>query len=214
MQHTAAPQLISRIILLTGEAEAPVLSEILRNHNKALEVTAVTSRAALDAAFMDVDPTTRLLSFCSPVIVPRSFLEKLAGPSYNFHPGPPDRPGRYPSVFALYENAERFGITVHEMAASVDSGPIVAAEWFAIPKNCDLTTLEEKTFMELAAAFKRLAFHMANTPAPLPRQQTVWRGRKTTKADCDALAVVTPDMPPEEAARRRRACGIHMLKRA
>ena len=54
-------------------------------------------------------------------------LDAFAGPSYNFHPGPPNRPGRYPSVFALYDNARHFGITVHEMLPKVDSGAIKVA---------------------------------------------------------------------------------------
>ena len=207
------PATISQIILLTGEAEAPVLAEILCLHNPALDVVAATSAAALETACAAAVPGTRLLSFCSPVIVPGGLLQGLSGPSYNFHPGPPERPGRYPSVFALYDNAPRFGITVHEMLASVDSGPIVAAEWFTIPENCDLATLEEITFLELIAAFRRYAPHLAVKAEPLRRQLIPWRGRKTTKADCDALAIITADMDPAEADRRRRACGGHMLRR-
>jgi len=208
------PAEISRIILLTGEAEGPILAEVLRLHNPALDVAVATSTASLEAACAAAAPGDRLLSFCSSVIVPGAVLQRMPGPSYNFHPGPPERPGRYPSVFALYENAARFGITVHEMLASVDSGPIVAAEWFPIPKDCNLATLEELTLMELFAAFKRYAPHLAVKATPLRRQLIQWRGRKTTKADCDALAVVTPDMDPTEAERRRRACGAHMLNRS
>lgn len=207
------PATISQIILLTGEAEGPFLAEILRQHNPALDVVAATDAATLQAACAAAGPGARLLSFCSPVIVPGGLLQSLPGPSYNFHPGPPERPGRYPSVFALYDNAPRFGITVHEMLSSVDSGPIVAAEWFTIPEGCDLATLEELTSMELAKVFKRLAPHLAMKTEPLRRQLIPWRGRKTTKAECDALCAVTPDMAPAEAERRRRACGGHMLRR-
>jgi methionyl-tRNA formyltransferase len=202
---------ISRIILLTGETEAPVLSDILAGHNPDLRVDAVTTAIALQSA--PTGPGVRLLSFCSAVIVPDAFLAALSGPAYNFHPGPPERPGRYPSVFALYEGAKHFGITVHEMAARVDSGPIVAAEWFDIPPRCDLETLEEMTLTQLLITFRRFALHLASKAAPLPRQRIAWRGRKTTKADCDALCSVTADMDPREADRRRRACGGHMLRR-
>ena len=203
---------ISRIILLTGEIEAPHLSGMLRDRNPALDVVAVTNAGGLDMACTTAGPGTRLISFCSPVIVPGRRLAGLPGPSYNFHPGPPERPGRYPSVFALYEGAAKFGITVHEMLASVDSGPIVAAEWFDIPRNCDLAMLEELTLKQLVTTFHQLALHLAVKSEPLPHRPVAWRGRKTRKADCDALCVITPDMDKVEAERRRRACGSHMLR--
>src|SRR5262245_31997255 len=108
---------ISRIVLLTGENDAPVLVDTLHRHNHALTVTPVATLEDLRTAAAHLPVATRLLSFCSPVIVPPDVLSALPGPAYNFHPGPPERPGRYPAVFALYDRAERFGITVHEMAA-------------------------------------------------------------------------------------------------
>src|SRR5688572_22055354 len=115
------PEPISHIILMTGEAEAPILSQILRAYNPSLVVTTVTCTEHLGPACAAPAPGTRLLSFCSAVIVPGDLLAALPGPAYNFHPGPPERPGRYPSVFALYEGAQAFGVTVHEMIARVDS---------------------------------------------------------------------------------------------
>jgi methionyl-tRNA formyltransferase len=213
MQDDPKSGRIDRIILLTGEAETPILSDILRAANPRVDIRAVTSAAALNAACAAPSPGTRLLSFCSPIIVPGDLLTALPGPSYNFHPGPPERPGRYPSVFALYDDARVFGITVHEMLASVDSGPIVAAEWFAVEPHYDLEALEEQTLIHLITMFRRLSPHLAVKPAPLSRQMIAWRGRKTTKADCDALAVITADMNETETARRRRACGPHILRR-
>jgi len=204
--------MLSRIILLTGEVEAPILSGLLRDQNPALQVIAATSAESLAAAAKTIDAGTRLLSFCSPVIVPGPLLASLPGPSYNFHPGPPERPGRYPSVFALYEDADKFGVTVHEMLARVDSGPIVAAEWFDVPKDCDLHVLEEMTLRHLVTAFYKLSPHLATKMEPLPRQNIAWSGRKTTKADCDALAMISPDLDDAEAARRRRACGVHIQR--
>lgn len=205
------PDAISQIILLAGKAEASFLTEILRLHNPALEVVAVENLAELETACARSGPGTRLISFCTSVIVPDHLLRALPGPSYNFHPGPPERPGRYPAVFALYDKAPRFGITVHEMQARVDSGAIVTAEWFVIPENCNLEALEEQTLMELIQAFKILAPHLAIKREPLRRLFYQWSGRKTTKAECYALANVTADMDSAEAELRRRACGIHVV---
>lgn len=198
---------IRRIVLSTQPANGAVLSKILRGHNPTLEVSLVSEKAAL-AALADSDlGTTRLLSFCSPLIVPARLLAALPGPSYNFHPGPPDRPGRFPSVFAIYEQAEQFGVTVHEMTKQVDSGPIVAVEWFAIPEGADVFGLEKLTLGCMVAMFKRMAPFLAQNPKPLPRVVIPWSGTKRSKTECDEICRLSPDMSEAEIARRKRACG-------
>jgi hypothetical protein len=203
---------IAKIILLTSEAEAPSLGNVLRRHNSALAVVPVHDAPGLRAACTGDLREARLLSFCTSVIVPAEILNGFPGPSYNFHPGPPERPGRYPAVFALYEGALRFGSTVHEMAAQVDSGVIVTAEWFDVPMGCDLVTLEELAFNSLIGVFRRLAPYMATVSRPLPRPMIPWGPRKTTKAQCDALCTLTPGLDPAEVERRRRACGAFLME--
>ena len=58
----------------------------------------------------------RLIAFATPVIVPGRILASLGYGAYNFHPGPPQYPGWAPAHFALYEQANEFGATVHAMA--------------------------------------------------------------------------------------------------
>lgn len=198
---------ISRIVLLASQTDAPVLIDTLARHNSALDVTPVATLEDLHAAFAHPPQVSRLLSFCSPVIVPAALLAALPGPAYNFHPGPPERPGRYPAVFALYDRAERFGVTVHEMEPLVDSGPIVTADWFTMPENRDLATLESLTYERLFTVFQRMAPYLANVTRPLPRLPYRWSGRKTRKSHCDDLCRITPDLDVAEAARRIAACG-------
>lgn len=198
---------ITGIVLLTNPPEAAVLGKILRQHHSELEITVVSDRAALSALPRESLATARMISFCSSVIVPADILAAFPGPSYNFHPGPPDRPGRFPSVFAIYERADRYGITVHEMTEQVDAGPIVAAEWFAVPEEADVVALEKLALGCLVAVFRRLAPFLALNPSPLPRVFIPWSGTKRTKAECDAICRVTPDMPGAEIELRKRACG-------
>jgi hypothetical protein len=201
---------MSRIILLTGEAEGPVLSGILRASAQDLAVETAQTVAELERTLGAGAAPVRLVSFCSAVIVPPAILAALGAGAYNFHPGPPDYPGRFPGVFALYDGAERFGVTVHEMTAAVDAGPIVAAEWFDIPAGCGLQQLEELAFMALAAKFRALAPQLVRLGRPLLRLPYRWSGRKTRKADVDALCRVTPELEPQEIERRRRACGAFL----
>lgn len=202
----------ARIILLTGEAEEGPLADILRAAAPELDIVVAFSRLQLEEMAAPERPGTRLISFCSPVIVPGAVLARLPGGAYNFHPGPPERPGRYPSVFALYDGAAVFGITVHEMVAKVDAGPIVAAEWFPIPPTADLGQLDEVTYLALFAKFNTLAPLLVRTDRPLPRLPYRWSGRKTTKAECDALCRIEPGLSADEIARRRRACGAFLAE--
>jgi methionyl-tRNA formyltransferase len=198
---------IKRIILLTSPEETPPLGDMLRVHNAGLEVVGVHDRESVAEACASAKPGTRLISFCSSVIVPGKALAAMPGPSYNFHPGPPHRPGRYPSVFAVYDGDARFGITVHEMEAKVDSGAIVAVDDFPVPPECDLAELEKITYLRLADVFRKLARHLASERLPLPHTTHTWSGHKTTLAEAIALSRITEDMSEAEVARRRRACG-------
>ena len=206
------PVAITRIVLLTGKSEGTPLSIELLRYNPSLDITVAHDHSYLAQAAKKIDDSTRLISFCTSVIVPRETLEALPGPAYNFHPGPPERPGRYPSIFALYDHATQFGLTVHEMAPSVDSGHIVNAEWFDIPDGCDLIELESRTLIRLITVFRTLAPYLARFSLPLPHQNIHWQGRKTTQADCDGLCRVTPGMSAKESERRRRACGTYLAK--
>jgi methionyl-tRNA formyltransferase len=207
-----AAERIKRIILLTSPEETPPLGDMLRVHNPGLEVVGVHDRESVAEACTGATPDTRLISFCSSVIVPGAALAAMPGPSYNFHPGPPHRPGRYPSVFAVYDGDTRFGITVHEMEPKVDSGAIVVVDDFPVPPECDLAELEKITYLRLADVFRKLARHLATNLLPLPRTTHTWSGRKTTLAEAIALARITQDMSEAEVARRRRACGqVNMI---
>lgn len=205
-----APTALNSVILLTGEAEAQALGRFLMAENSALEIITAPNRERLDAACNTLNSGTRLISFCSPVIVPKTHLEAMDCGSYNFHPGPPSYPGRYPSVFALYEGSKNFGVTVHEMEARVDEGSIIAAEWFTVPEGCDLETLDTLSFKLLISLFGRLAKPLATNPARLAVKRLGWSGKKRSKADCEALCTIDSSTQSNEIALRTRACGPHL----
>ena len=201
---------ITQIVLLTQEADGDVLANVLREFNPRLQITIVPDKAALDALALDKLVNARLISFCSSVIVPAAILNAFPGPSYNFHPGPPDRPGRFPSVFAIYERAKIFGVTVHEMIAKVDAGPIVAAEWFDLPPDSEVAALELRALSVLFSIFKRIAPLLAMNPSALPRIYVPCTGATRTTAPCDVICRLTPDLDDDEIALRTRACGTFL----
>lgn len=163
-----------------------------------LDDLASRARAPLDAA--------RLLICGTETIVPEALLGRFPGPSYNIHPGPPERRGRFPSVFALYAGDETFGTTVHEATAEVDAGPIVAVDRFDIPANADRAALDALSFASVLRTLTDLCPALVR-PAPLPRIDAAWSGRAMRQADFDALCHLPADVDAAEFARRLRAVG-------
>lgn len=194
--------MLDTIILLTGETERPVLAEALRCAEPGITVLSPPWVAALP----DDLSGARLVTFLHPEIVPAEVLGRLGFGGYNIHPGPPDYPGRWPAAFALYDGAERFGATLHEMAPRVDSGKICDVEDFAVPGDCDLPRLEELAYGASLRLFFRWAESLVSPLHP-PRLPLPWGTRRCTRHAFDELCRIPPDADEAERARRKRACG-------
>ncbi|MBB4284600.1 formyltransferase family protein [Roseospira goensis] len=194
------------LLLLAPPEEQAEAAAPLRAADPALTIVPVCDRAALRDA-VTAHPDARLLSVCSPIIVPADVLAALAGPAYNLHPGPAAYPGLFPAVFALYDGASTFGVTLHEMTSEVDAGPIVGANEIDLPPDLDRLALETLS--------RRLARHLLGTMAPaladlsrpLPPIGAAWGGPARRRADFDALCRLPPDIPEAEFRRRLRAVG-------
>ncbi len=93
------------------------------------------------------------------------------------------------------------------MTEHVDEGPIVAAEWFPIPADADVAALEKLALRCLIVFFRRLAPFLVSNPRALPRIYIPWSGTKRTKAECDAICRVTPEITGDEIELRKKACG-------
>jgi methionyl-tRNA formyltransferase len=196
---------LPRLILLTQKEFVETVAHPLRAAGAAVEPAYTV--AELDAVLAPAGPETRLISFGAGVIVPEALLKRLSGPAYNFHPGPPAYPGIYPSVFALYDGAATFGVTVHEMAPAVDSGPIVALDSFPIPAAWDRLALDTAAFSIMMRQLHRLAPRLADTGQPIPRMAEAWTGRCRTRKDFEALCRLPDDATNAEFTRRYRAVG-------
>ena len=198
----------SEIILLTGDAEAPHLESILYRHNPSLKtIHARDRRELLKACPADGTNARRLIAFCTTVIVPEEVLNAAMPPAYNFHPGPPTYPGSRVANFAIYDGADMFGATAHEMATKIDSGPIVGVEWFQVPDGLRFTDLEIKAFDALVSLFIQLAPHLASNDAPIEHLDMGWAGKATTNNDYERMRAIDETMSEAEVKRRFRAFG-------
>ncbi len=209
---------LSEIVLLADPALAPILARVLLiAHPLASPKTLMRARPILtvkpvhDAAGLAARCArplngARLLICGSDVIVRREVLDAFSGPSYNIHPGPPEYPGRFPSVFALYDGAAEFGTTAHEVTARVDDGPIVAVDRFAMPDGIDRAGLESLSFQSVLRLLTDLCPALVG-PESLPQIGGAWSGWVWRQADFDALCRLPDDVDEVEFVRRYRAVG-------
>jgi methionyl-tRNA formyltransferase len=202
----ARAPIFDTVILLTGPAEWPALTAALRGHNPSLIVHAAASLAELEALAPHY-PRARLIGLVTSVIVPARALDALGFGAYNFHPGPPNYPGRYPSLLAIHERAAMFGVTAHVMHARVDEGPIVGVDYFPMPPQPTLARVDALAFAHLARLFWHRAKALATEPKPLPVLPISWSGRKSTLRSIAALCQIPADTAAEEMERRIAAFG-------
>lgn len=199
--------MLDRIILMTGEVEAPHLAGLLHRHAPEIRIDWIPDRPAFDQAVDGDLSGTRLIAVMTDIIVPASVLSALPGPAYNFHPGPPAFPGSCVAGFAIYEGMSSFGVTLHEMAPDVDTGPIIEVRRFDIDPAGKFQAVEMRAFETVIQQFADWAERLATDPAPLPRSDIQWSGPLRLKAEAERLKEITSDLSEEEIVRRYRAFG-------
>jgi methionyl-tRNA formyltransferase len=193
------------LLLLTGSQEASVLIPHLAKQNVDCRVQSVDSLAKLEETISATNGTIRLIAFCTFVIVPKSILDSLSGPSYNIHPGPPSFPGSLPFNWGAYVGVQRFGATLHEMAPQVDEGAIIDVAWFEPPHNAGEIEVTKGALQAAYLLVARWAWALTSEDRPLPHSEDRWSGRKTTRADFEAMCRIRPDIDVAEFERRQRA---------
>jgi methionyl-tRNA formyltransferase len=153
------------------------------------------------AAVQECDLLISFLNEC--ILTP----EMLQCPNINFHPGPPEYPGRGGASYALYDRAKTYGATAHVMAEHVDSGAIVLVDEFDIAPYTRCETLfarAELSCLELLAK----ALHIFSTcgKVPPPNGRT-WRGKSGTRKQFVQWLMLNPANP--ETFRRKAAAAYH-----
>ncbi|MXN64808.1 hypothetical protein GR183_07805 [Stappia sp. GBMRC 2046] len=170
-------------LLLMNDEEAEFFARLLAKHAPDAYFAHAGDRASLVFQAESLPGTGRLIAFCTDVIVPPAVLERMEAGSYNFHPGPPERPGYRPAGFAAHEKGASFGITLHEMEASVDTGAIIDCERFSVSAPASEEAINIEAYRRLLNLARRHARTLAETGSrPSPSRER-WSGRKTTRRD-------------------------------
>lgn len=145
-----------------------------------------------------------LLNFMGEAILLKAIWGSAKIAALNFHPGPPEYPGRGSANWALYDNAREFGVTCHHIIDPVDAGPIVSVRRFPIHLTDTVETLVHRAHDELLILFYEIIDTIL-TQTPLPQSREVWRGAARTRKQLNELAACTVDMDEFEVERRIRA---------
>lgn len=111
----------------------------------------------------------------------------------NFHPAPPEWPGRGSASLALYHGSTTFGATAHLMSASVDSGPILSVKRFSIIANesCEsLFSRAENACLDLFYEILTYITEHGNLPQP---SGDAWARRAITRKQFEEWLILNPD---------------------
>ncbi|WP_051340647.1 formyltransferase family protein [Azospirillum halopraeferens] len=198
-----------KIVILTEPKHSVVLLAMIEHVAPDAVVRFLSDERDLRDWFATEPPSpeqpVRFLAFFTAVVVPPDILAGLGGPAYNFHPGPPAYPGRYPVAMALYDGARRFGATLHVMSPRVDSGPIVSVVEFEVADDADLDWLNTRTHKAGLRLFQHACPALVRSSAPLPTLDRAWSDRRSTRRSVERLCDIPPDIEPDELDRRLRA---------
>lgn len=172
-------------IFCMTDVEAAFFRSLLCRRDQWSQV--VFDRDGLARAMAERPPRTRLVSFCSDLIIPSQIVDQLGGQCFNFHSGPPERPGFRPTAFALSQGVQQYGVTFHRLTARIDAGTIYSTRRFSLPPNATLDGVEVLVYEHLIALAKDLARPLADFDASFQSNGEVWTGQRTTRADFERL---------------------------
>ena len=132
--------------------------------------------------------------------------ELLSFPNINFHPGPPEYPGRGGASFALFEGISDYGATAHQMVSEVDAGGIYQIKRFPIYLDDNCESLFSRAEMACRDLLLHLCEHLKCFRALPPLQSELrWRRKATTRKEFEEWLMLNPDDPAEFRKKIRAA---------
>lgn len=173
-------------ILCMQPAEAEFFETLLATRLR-VWTRCVENLGDLRAVVDRLESRARLVSFCSDLVVPASIIDQLDGECFNFHSGPPERPGYRPVAFAAAEGASTYGVTFHRMVATIDAGPIYATRRFAVGPQMSEEEIGKLAYGQLLWLAVEVAGWLADAGHPFRQTGETWGASRTTKEDYQRL---------------------------
>jgi len=128
------------LIILSDQNFFNLLLLVLTELHTTLQVVLVNNLEELNQIGDDLKNQSRLLSIFSAEIVPYDTLKQFGFGCYNLHPGSNEYPVWRAWSFAIMNNSDHFGLTLHEMTERVDEGAIIHMQ--KIPRDSKSTEQE------------------------------------------------------------------------
>lgn len=106
-------------------------------------------------AILDLKDVDFILSVQYHLILRQEHIDVAKEMAINLHMAPlPEYRGCNQFSFALFNQAQIFGTTLHRLESGIDSGPIIAERRFEIETGQDVKSLYDRTFEESELLFK------------------------------------------------------------
>ena len=179
-------------LLCMQQAEAEFFRVLLGGSNPAW-MTRVGTLSDLHDKLRRLDRPARLISFCSNIILPGAMIDRLGGQCFNFHPGPPERPGHRPAAFAAADRASSFGVTFHSMIEAVNAGPIHALRRFSVDGEADEEAISVAAHGNLLWLAAEVADGLGDPNHRFERLPIAWGRPVTTRRDYLTLSSPSPN---------------------
>lgn len=191
------------LIVRSGD---PLNADAITAARAALDVRYVLESATADQWQDRLDELvgTFVLNFLSDRILKGPILNRQ---TVNFHPAPPEYPGRGTASYALFDNSATFGATAHTMASQPDSGDILLVQQFPIDDGMGCAEVAKQAEAACLSLLREICTHLGNTGTLPPPSNETWRGKPSTRKDFDNWLVLDPD-DPEEFEKKIR-CARH-----
>jgi methionyl-tRNA formyltransferase len=167
-----------------------------------LEVLAVAKSCdVIEADLAGLNPDL-VISFLNDCIL-RGPLLRFRG--VNFHPAPPEYPGRGGASRALYNGDATFGATAHRIVAKVDAGQIVAVDRFKIDEQDGCNDIFRRAEYHCLCLLKRIVPRFSIT-GEIGWQFTDYHwGEPMTRRQFEEWLVIRDPADKDEVDRKVRA---------
>jgi UDP-4-amino-4-deoxy-L-arabinose formyltransferase/UDP-glucuronic acid dehydrogenase (UDP-4-keto-hexauronic acid decarboxylating) len=164
---------VAGVLMSAGERGERPLGNGVRATIERLGCPVWPAKAVRDPAFADVVREARtdlLINVHSLYVIRGEILDAPRIGSFNMHPGPlPEGAGLNAPSWALYDGNAEHAVTVHWMAAGIDTGEIAYEARFPVEETDTAWTLSAKCVKQGVPLVERLLSDASRDAASIPR---------------------------------------------